>query len=157
MKRSKALIKTQRKSLDEKLRVFKDAKSLLNPRSGWVKAIRESLGMTTSQLAERMGIQQSGVTYLEQREVAQTVTLESLDRAAKAMNCRLIYAIVPEGTLEELVEKQAHRAAAEILRTTLHSMELEQQVAGEAETHLHLEELAQEIKMKMDSRLWGKK
>lgn len=157
MKRSKALIKTQRKSLDEKLSVFQDAKSLLNPRNGWVKAIRESLGMTTSQLAERIGIQQSGVTYLEQREAAQTVSLESLDRAAKAMNCRLIYALVPESSLEEIVEKQARKAATEILKNTLHSMELEQQVAGSAETNLHLEELTQEIKAKMDSRLWGKK
>lgn len=155
MKKNKTLIKTQRKSLDEKLRIFAKAQAQLRPKSGWVKAIREAIGMTTAQLAERMGIQQSGVTLLEQREVDKKVTLETLERAARAMNCQLIYALVPRETLEKVVEEQALQAARHILKRTVHTMRLEVQEAGVAETSLHEQELAAEIKNKLDRRLWG--
>lgn len=90
MKKNKAIIKTQRKILDEKLVAFNLAKKIIPPKSGWVQAIREAIGMTTIQLAERMGIKQSGVTILEQREVSKKITLETLQRAANAMNCELV-------------------------------------------------------------------
>ncbi len=155
MRTSKALIKTQRKSLDEKLKAFSKARAIVRPKSGWVRAIREALGMTTSQLAERMNIQQSGVTLLEQREVARTVTLETLQRAAHAMNCDLVYALVPKVTLEKIVDDQAQASAARLLKRTAHTMELELQKAGESETNLHEKELATELKNKLDRRLWG--
>lgn len=157
MKTNKALIKTQRKSLDEKLKAFASTKGVLNPKAGWIRAIREALGMTTAQLAERMGIQQSGVTLLEQREVSKTVSLETLQRAAHAMNCELVYALVPKESLEKTVDEQAAKSAKEILKRTLHTMDLEMQEAGAAETKLHHEELATELKNKLDRRLWGNK
>lgn len=154
MKMNKALIKTQRKSLDEKLKAFIKARSIVRPKSGWVRAIREAIGMTTAQLAERMNIQQSGVTLLEQREVAKTVTLETLQRAANALNCELVYALVPKNSLEKIVDDQAQISAQRLLKRTLHTMELEMQRAGESETSLHERELAAELKIKMDRRLW---
>lgn len=154
MKRSKALVKTQRKSLDEKLAAFSKVKTIANPKSGWVKAIREALGMTTAQLARRMNIQQSGVTLLEQREVAGKVTLETLERAARALNCELVYALVPKQTLEKIVDEQSIKAARQVLRRTTHSMELELQKAGSPETDMHEKDLADEIKAKLDRRLW---
>lgn len=155
MKKSKALIKTQRKSLDEKLLAYAPLKQNPKPKAGWVRALREALGMTTSQLAARMGIQQSGVTLLEQREIAKTLTLETLQRAAQALNCELVYALVPKESLEKIVDIQAKKSATEILKRTLHTMNLEQQQSGDAETALHLEELTNDLKNKMDRRLWG--
>lgn len=157
MKTNKRLLKTQRKSLDEKLALFAATRTLIPPKAGWIKAIREALGMTTVQLAERMGIQQSGVSILEKREALKTVSLETLERAAQAMNCRLVYAIVPEKDLESIVDNQAQIAARQILAKTLHTMALESQTVGRAETELHLQELSTEIKNKLDRRLWGKK
>lgn len=154
MKKNKALAKTQRKSLDEKLIAFQKAKTVINPKSGWIKAIREALGMSTSQLAARMGIKQSGITLLEQREVSKKVSLEILQRAAEAMNCRLIYALVPKDSLEAIVDIQANAAAKKIIQQTLHSMALEMQTAGKAETSLHLKELTAELKNRLDRRLW---
>lgn len=155
MKKNKALIRTQRKSLDEKLSHFAEAKKVVMPKSGWVRAIREAIGMSTVQLANRMGIQQSGVSFLEQREVAKTITLETLERAARAMNCELVYALVPKESLEKIVDEQAAKSAAQILSRTTHSMELELQKPGSAEAKLHHEELTADIKLKMDRRLWG--
>lgn len=157
MKTNKSLAKTQRRSLDEKLKFFSQAKVVLKPKSGWVKAIRESLGMSSRELAERMGIQQSGVILLEQREADKKITLETLQRAAQAMGCELVYAIVPKVSLEKIVDDQSKLAARKILESTLHTMELEQQGAGKAETELHFEELALELKNKLDSRLWRTK
>lgn len=113
--------------------------------------------MTTAQLAERMGIQQSGVSLLEKREADGKVTLETIQRAARALNCELVYALVPKQSLEHVVDEQAARAAALLLRHTTHTMALEQQTAGEAETALHQAELATELKNKLDRRLWGTK
>lgn len=157
MKTNKALIKTQRKSLDEKLKAFLGTKGSPTPKAGWVRAIREALGMTTAQMAERMGIQQSGVTLLEQREASRTVSLETLQRAAHALNCELVYALVPKESLEKIVDEQATKSAKEILKRTLHTMDLEMQEAGAAETKLHHEELTTELKNKLDRRLWGTK
>jgi predicted DNA-binding mobile mystery protein A len=157
MKKNKTLIKTQRKSLDEKLRNYALARKTINPKSGWVRAIREAIGMTTAQLAERIGIQQSGVTLLEQREITRKVSLETLQRVAQAMNCELVYALVPKENLEKIVDEQAAAAAKEILKRTIHTMNLELQGAGRAETVLHHEELAAELKNKLDRRLWGVK
>lgn len=156
MKTNKALLKTQRKSLDEKIRPFQKTRVLPRPKSGWIRAIREALGMTTAQLAHRMGIQQSGVSLLEKREVDRKVTLETLERAAQALGCEVVYALVPQGeTLEKIVDEQAMRSAKRLLSRTLHTMSLEDQKVGMAETALHEKELATEIKNKADRRLWG--
>ncbi|MGZ3772510.1 MAG: mobile mystery protein A [Pseudobdellovibrionaceae bacterium] len=155
MKQNKSLAKTQRRSLDEKLKSFREARTVFRPKAGWIKAIRESLGMTSEQLAQRMGIQQSGVILLEQREVDKKVTLETLQRAAQSMGCDLVYAIVPKESLEKIVTDQSKMAAKKILQSTLHTMALEQQGVGQAETDLHFEELALELKNKLDKRLWS--
>lgn len=157
MKKNKTLVKTQRKSLDEKLRGISPMRTLLLPRAGWVKAIREALGMTSQQLAERMGIQQSGVILLEQREVDKKITLETLERAAQALNCKLVYALIPQGeSLEQVLDQQSLRAAHAILQKTQHTMELEMQTVGVAEADMHEKELAAELKRKLDSRIWRK-
>lgn len=157
MRTNKTLVKTQRRSLDEKLKAFQKVRSVLIPKSGWIKAIRESLGMTSQQLAERMGIQQSGVIALERREVEKTISLETLQKAARAMGCELVYALVPQESLEKIVDEQAKASAARIFKSTLHTMRLEQQQVGNAETSLHLQELATELKNKLDNRLWRSK
>lgn len=157
MKTNKSLIKTQRRSLDEKLKAFGKAKDQPRPKAGWIKAIRESLGMSSYQLAVRMGIQQSGVILLEQREAHKKVSLEILEKAAHAMNCKLVYALVPEVSLENTVEEQSQKAAREILQQTLHTMGLEMQPVGEVEKELHLQEVATDLRNKLDRRLWSTK
>lgn len=155
MKKNKSLIKTQRKSLDEKLRAFDAAKTLIPPKSGWIKPIREALGMTTQQLAKRMGIQQSGVSLLEKREASKKVSLETLQKAAQALGCDLVYALVPKNSLETIVDSQARESAKKILQRTSHSMGLEMQMVSSAEGQMHEEELVAEIKKSLDRRLWG--
>lgn len=97
------------------------------PRRGWLRAIREGLGMSTRQLAARMGVSQATVAGFERGEAADTITLRSLRQAAAAMDCRLVYALVPQGSLEDAVRRQAEALADAHLARIQHSMRLEDQ------------------------------
>ncbi len=58
--------------------------------------------MTTSQLAKRMGVTQPRISELERAEVAGRVSMESIERAAQAMGCRVVYALVPLAPLGDV-------------------------------------------------------
>ena len=106
------------------------------PRGGWVRAIRDALGMTQAQLAARMGLSRPAVQGLERAEAERRITLESLDRLARAMHCRVVYSLVLEGgSLDGLRERQAEALADKLLTPADHSMKLEAQgvSAGERE------------------------
>lgn len=119
------------------------------PRGGWVRAIREALGMTQAQLGSQLGVSRQSVQDLESAEATRRVTLDSLDRLARAMGCRVVYALVPEGgSLEGLRERRAATVADAMLKPTDHSMQLEaQSVSPDA--------LARQRKLLADSLLRG--
>ncbi len=73
--------------------------------------------MSTYELAARMGIAQSRASKLERAELEGSVRLCTLGRVAEALNCRLVYAIVPDESLEHIVRSQAERKAEEVLGT----------------------------------------
>ena len=101
------------------------------PHGGWVRAIREALGMTAGELADRMGVSQPSVTRLEQSERDGVVRLDTLTRVADALECDVVYALVPRRPLEDMVTAQARRRARERVAQVAHTMALEDQaVAG---------------------------
>lgn len=116
-------------TLDEALKGYSRAASVPRPAAGWARALREALGMTRAQLAARIGLRGAGVSTLERNEARGTITLESLEKLARGMGCRVVYAIVPpEGrTLESLLRERAEAVAAERLSRVSHSMTLENQ------------------------------
>ena len=117
--------RTARRRLDQRL-VGLDLGQ--RPPRGWVRAIREALGMTTAELAQRMGLTQSRVSQIERSEELGSIRLDTLERAAQALNCQVRYVFVPNEPLEEMVQRQARlRAQAEVDAVT-HTMALEDQV-----------------------------
>jgi len=86
--------------------------------------------MTTAQLAKRLGVAQPSVIGLEKAEASKVVTIATLERAAHALDCTLVYALVPRKPLETIVRERARDAAQERLRTISHSMALEDQRVG---------------------------
>jgi len=117
-----------RRSLDSKLDEVRSVRSVFEvPRTGWVRAIREALGMPARDLAMRMGVTESTVVRLEGREVAGKVQLDSLARAAEALDCDLVYALVPRRALDASVREQARAKAEESMANVAHSMGLEDQ------------------------------
>lgn len=156
MKRNKKAIESQRRIMDKKIKNWLPLRIEKQPYTGWLKAVRGALGITSRQLAQIIGVDMSAVIRLEEREVNGKVTLEMLNRASKAMNCKLIYAIVPiddHDSLDSIVDIRSKKAAKDLLLKVEHSMRLEDQ--GSANSMRELNELAQSLKEKMDPRIWG--
>jgi predicted DNA-binding mobile mystery protein A len=146
-----------RKQIDKRLNKLRNSDALSRPPRGWIKAIREALGMTTTQFGKRLGVSQSTALGFEKSEVSKGITLETLERAARALDCRLVYALVPSKPLELLVEDQARELAKKRLRATSHSMALEDQRVDEADERDHLERLVQKLLNQPGSALWENK
>ena len=143
-----------RRQLDKRLAPLRNSEALTRPPRGWIKSIREALGMTAAQLARRLGVSQPRVTAMEKGEVQGTLTLDNLEKAAHALDCRLEYVLIPRDPLSDTIRKRAERKARAILATTGHSMVLEaQSVDGEAEAE-QLERLTRRLLDKTGSALW---
>lgn len=116
-----------RERLDTKLAAIKPLDRFTAPPRGWIRAIRDGIGMTGPQLARRLGMTAQGIVSLERSEARGTIQLDTLRRAAEAMDCVLVYALVPRTSLNEMVERRARELAVRALQRVSHSMALEDQ------------------------------
>lgn len=116
-----------RKHLDKLFREARLDGIRQRPPKGWIRAIRDALGLTVRQLAGRMGKTHSVVVRLEGSEMADTITLSSLRAAAEAMDCTLVYAIVPNRPLSDSARSRATVIADVHLAHVRHTMQLEDQ------------------------------
>lgn len=125
------------------------------PRNGWVRAVREALGMTQTQLAARLRVARQTVDDLERAEAGRRITLESLDRLAQALDCRVVYAVVPErGSLGDLRRQRALALAEALLRPGEHSMKLEAQGVSRSERQRQRKRLAEQLLHGSPRKLW---
>jgi predicted DNA-binding mobile mystery protein A len=126
------------------------------PPAGWLRAIREALGMTSGVVAERLGVTASGARKLEQAEAADAITLGTLRRVAEALDCDLQYALVPRRPLHEMRWQQALHLAQQWQQRAGRTMALEaQSVASPSATaDERLEAMAEEILRTSGTRLW---
>ena len=145
---------TARRQLDKRLNILRSSAGLERPPRGWIKAIREALGMTTAQLAKRLGVSQPTALGFEKAETSGSITLESLERTATALDCRLVYALVPRKPLEVLVQDRARELASKRLRAISHSMALENQRVEEGDGREHLERSVETLLDRPGSALW---
>lgn len=128
------------------------AETLARPHAGWVRAMREALGMSTRDLAARLGVTSMAISKLEASERAGTVGLDTLTRAADALGCDLVYALVPRAPLDEQVARQAAAVARLELTPVTTTMALEDQSVSAQLADQILAERAAEL---VDSRgLW---
>lgn len=121
------LRKRARERLDAKLAALKPLDRFTVPPKGWIRAIRDAIGMSGAQLAHRLGMTAQGLVSVERSEAQGRIQLSTLRRAAEAMDCVLIYALVPETGLAEMVERRARVLALTALSRVSHSMALEDQ------------------------------
>ncbi|MCP4767286.1 MAG: mobile mystery protein A [Gammaproteobacteria bacterium] len=147
---------TARRQLDKRLSSLQNAELFVRPPRGWLKAIREALGMTTTQLGQRLGVSQSRVVAIQQAESKGTITLNSLEKAAQALDCHLVYALVPRQPLEEMVKKRATLLARKRLKSASHTMALEAQGVEAADENEQLKRLIRQLIGKPGSKLWEK-
>ena len=117
----------QLQQMDALLGSWKAAQLCARPKSGWVRAVRETLGMSASAFARRLGISPAGVRKLETSEASDVITLATLRKLAQALDCELQYALVPRTSLAQQIQDRAHSVAKEQLQPIAHSMALEDQ------------------------------
>lgn len=115
-----------RKQLERRLAPLRAMKLIAPPR-GWIRAIRESLGMTARQLAARMGVGLSRIPVIEEAEVTGSTTLKTMRQAAAAMNCAFVYAFVPIEPLDDMLRDRAMQKARTDIARLDHTMRLENQ------------------------------
>jgi predicted DNA-binding mobile mystery protein A len=127
------------------------------PPKGWIRAVRDALGMTTAQLAKRLGVSQPRVVELEQSEVSGSVTLHTLQRAAEALGCRFVYVLVPEKPLAETVRTRAEAVAQRQLTSVQQTMRLENQSVSDQAAGDRLRNQIIEELLRRPARLWDDK
>lgn len=128
-----------RQRLDERLKGLKPADRFQPPPKGWIRAIRDAFGMSRSQLAARLHVRPQTVDAIEKSEANSSVQLNTLMRAANALDCTLVYALVPNTTLEDTVKGRARKIAVRDLQRVDHTMKLEGQETSNADMEARIE------------------
>jgi predicted DNA-binding mobile mystery protein A len=139
--------------LDQRFKALKPL-SASRPPKGWVRAIRDALGMTSTQLAKRLGVSQSRIPEIEKAELSGSITLNSLERAAEALGCRFVYALVPEHPLAEIIKEKAERVAERQLANVEQTMNLENQTVHNPLAHKELRQRLIDDLLRKPARLW---
>ncbi|MEO5774468.1 MAG: mobile mystery protein A [Sphingomicrobium sp.] len=135
----KDITERARKRLDERLQALEPASRFAVPPRGWIRAIRDALGMSGSQLGQRIGITAQSVQNLEESEANGTAQLNTLRKAAEAMDCVLVYALLPKSSLEGTVRNRERAIASDALRRVSHSMALEDQSVADTEQEARIQ------------------
>jgi predicted DNA-binding mobile mystery protein A len=121
---------------------------------GWLKEIREALGRTERQQAERLGISGSTLHKSEQSEAQERISLGQLRKLADGLDCELVYALVPRRPLTEVVQDRANQLAKEEVYGVAHSMGLEDQRPSDARIQRQVARRAEELLRGRWSHLW---
>ena len=119
------------KQLDRALEPYRAARDVPRPSKGWIRTIRQALGVSSGELGRRMGTSRQLPLQLEKGEAEDRITLKSLRAVANALDCDLVYAFVPRAdSMQELIEGRARAEAKNRVLGVEHSMALENQAVG---------------------------
>lgn len=100
--------------------------------------------MTTAQLAKRVGVSQPGLVNLEQSEEKGAMQLATLRKVAEALDCHLVYALIPNQPLESTVRARARALQQRRLKPIEHTMRLENQYVPKAIDEGDIDEVIRE-------------
>ncbi|MCF6318704.1 MAG: mobile mystery protein A [Proteobacteria bacterium] len=131
------------------------------PKLGWIKTLRMALSMSGASLARRMGIQRSSVASLEQAEYDGGITLRKLKQVADAMDCELIYYLVPKTTpsnskpmIGDIMLKQAQIKANNIVQQASTQMMLESQQLTKVDLKKEVDRLTSQLTNDLPKDFW---
>ena len=110
---------------------------LTMPEKGWIRQMREALGLTLEKLGHLCGVSTATIAQAERREIEGNLTIETLRKTAEAMNCEFVYMFAPKSDMSEFVNQSAYKKAQRILKI--------------ADLHMSLEN--QKVKIPMDERV----
>jgi predicted DNA-binding mobile mystery protein A len=145
----------QIQQLNTKMLAYASLQKVAPPPTGWIKAIRNAIGMSMLQLGNRLSITKQSVQDIERREKDGSVTIKALREAARALDMQLIYGFVPnDGSLELLIERKAKELATQIVMRTNNTMKLEDQENTKQRIEKAIQERTTIIKTEMPKTLW---
>lgn len=144
------------KQLDEQLKVWQKVKKQPKPKKGWINLLRKTLGLSSYQLATFMHVSQPRVVQIEKTEFDHTITLQTLEKVANAMGCKLVYGIVPKNSLQNILEEQGKKIVKARIKSVSHSMEIETQGITKKKQQLQSKQLLQQLLQGSPKKLWGK-
>lgn len=108
--------------------------------------------MSQRVLAARLGISPPSVAKLEKSEVEGGITIGKMEEVARALDCTLVYALVPNSTLQATVTRQARLVAAETLGYVGVTMSLEDQAVEPERLADQIEDESERVIA--ENRLW---
>jgi predicted DNA-binding mobile mystery protein A len=150
----KAFKKLMREQAQEMLDRFSGLKDETVPGGGWLRLMRTALGLTSAQLAHKLGMSQANIMRIEKSEADGTITLKTLSRVAEAMNCKVVYGLIPEKSIDDLLKEKALGIAKKRVERINHTMRLEGQGLSEQELKREEDALVQELLEGNLKELW---
>lgn len=143
-----------RQQLDATLRRFRPLLAVIMPSKGWIRAVRDALGMNGRQFADRLGVTRQRAHQIEIEELSGSLTLKAMRRVAESLDCVFVYGLVPRSSLEQTLRDQVRRVAETRLGRASQTMSLEDQAVGTKENKEALDDIIEELIDKHSSSLW---
>ena len=129
-------------------------RNLYKPKGGWLALLRHTLGMSGAQVAARMGVSRNAIYQAEGNERDGAITIAQMRKIADAMNAEFVYALVPKGSVDDVIRAQARQKAETLVRRAGAHMALESQSLSNEQTKQRIEDLADEMVRNMPSDFW---
>ena len=109
--------------------------------------------MRNTELAKRLGVSPQTTQALERSEANGKIQIETLRRAAEALDCALVYALVPKTSLEQNYTDHARKMAVKHLKRVSHTMKLEAQETDDSILEERIQDYIQNYLTKRD--IWN--
>ena len=138
----------------EKLSQLSSLKGIKRPKEGWIRTLRKALGMSSPQLAGRLGISTPRVTQMERMEMEDRITLKQLRRVANNLNCEFVYALVPRKSIDSMIEEQAKLKARQLVVKADTQMKLEAQEVTDQALKIQIKHETDRLVREMPRDLW---
>ena len=151
MKQKKKLVRQQ---LDATLKKVRPLLNISTPHKGWIRAIRDALGMNGRQLADRLDVTRQRAALIEKDELTGSVTLKTMRRVAECLDCVFVYGLVSRTSLEQTVRDQAKQVALQRLSRVSQTMRLEDQALSKNEEGKALTDMIEDLVDTVPSTLW---
>jgi len=135
-------------------RASKQLRDTTRPSEGWLRTVRNALQMSGAQLARRLGVTRSLISQTEKAELSGRITIKKMHEMAEAMDCRFVYAVIPNTKIRDSIAAQAHKKAKTTVHRTSEHMALEGQALAQKQIDFEINRLAQRMVHSPTRDLW---
>jgi len=132
-----------------------DIKPISRPKEGWIRTLRKTLGMSSPQLATRLDVSKSQASQIERMEIEDRITLKQLRRVADALDCDLVYALVPRQSIDSMIRDRAKLKAEQLVSKTDMQMKLEAQQLSNEKLQEQVKFETERLVREMPRDLWA--